>query len=167
MKKIQNITLIIVVLVLFTACNRDNIPQQIHQQISFFIQNEQGDNLLDSNAEMTYFRRISFLDLNDQKADVPINGITYDKNSLGQNYIKYISGAKRILLHRSDSSEIYTSKFFIKYNKYENDTKIMDNDTLDVSYSLSPSIFEVIEIKLNGEIVQIDKKHPVVIIKKN
>jgi len=149
MNGVKNIFQLFILSIFFIACNRDNIPQQIRQQINLYFQDKNGNDLLDFNAEVNYYRKIDFFDLNSEKADMPINSITYNKDNSNKNYIKYISGAKRSISENNENNKIYVSDFFITYNKHSKDTKVMDNDTLHVVYSSEPSIFRIQEIMLN------------------
>jgi len=128
------------------ACRRDDTPRQIFQQINFYIQDENGKDLLNPNVGMTYYGNTTFLDLNDERADVPIHSITYDKDITSTYFIKYLTGAKRIFARRSRNSEIYVSDFIIRRSDINEESKTIDSDTIHVVYSLKPSIFEVQEV---------------------
>lgn len=134
------------------ACKRDDdVHQNIDQTINFYFQDINGKDLIIPNDAAGYAGRITFIDNLADRNNTAVSGITSGVDDAKKNYMQYIAGATRQGLADSTATrKTYRSQIFINYNKVTNDTKVMAQDQLDISYSWTPTLFSVSSIKLNG-----------------
>ncbi|WP_260395428.1 hypothetical protein [Elizabethkingia anophelis] len=137
------------------ACKRDDdVHQNIDQTINFYFQDSNGKDLIVPNDPEGYSGRITFIDNLSNRANTTVSGITPGTDDAKKNYMQYIAGATRE--GQPDSTAVkkeYKSQILISYNRRTNDTKVMAQDTLDILYSWTPSLFNVSSISINKKVV--------------
>ncbi|MCL1667381.1 hypothetical protein M2T82_04820 [Elizabethkingia ursingii] len=138
-----------------TACRQDDgVHQNIDQTINFYFQDTNGNDLIIPNDPTGYASRITFIDNLSITGNTAVSGITPGVDDAKKNYMQYIAGAIRQGQPDSTAtSKTYTSQILINYNKVTNDTKVMAQDTLNIVYSWTPSLFNVSSISVNKKVV--------------
>lgn len=137
------------------ACKRDDdVHQNIDQTINLYFQDANGGDLIIPNDPVGYAGRITFIDNLADRNNTAVSGITPGVDDAKKNYMQYIAGAtRRGLADSTATRKTYESQILINYNKRPDDTKVMAQDVLDISYSWTPTLFSVSSIKLNGNVV--------------
>lgn len=143
------------IFLLVTSCRQDDgVHQNIDQTINFYFQDTNGKDLIIPNDATGYASRITFIDNYADRGNTAVSGIAPGVDDAKKNYMQYIAGAtKRGLPDSTATSKTYISQILINYNKVANDTKVMAQDTLNIIYSWTPSLFSVSSIKLNSNVV--------------
>ncbi|WP_407489754.1 hypothetical protein [Elizabethkingia anophelis] len=138
------------------ACKRDDdVHQNIDQTINFYFQDTNGKDLIIPNDPEGYAGKITYVDDFSINNNATVSGITSGVDASKKNYMQYIAGAtRRVSKDSTATSKTYTSRLFISYSKRtNNDTKVMPQDTLDIVYSWTPSLFNVSTISVNKKVV--------------
>lgn len=141
------------------SCRSDEDSiQKIDQIINFYIQDASGKDLLIPNAIGSY----TTISMNDVLAPTDIATVSFspkiDANST--NFIEYIAGATRQLQSGADSDDrVYRSRIRVALTKKITDTTSAAsiNDTLEIRYRWTPTVFEVSKVFYNNSELPITK----------
>ncbi|MCY0969787.1 hypothetical protein [Chryseobacterium wangxinyae] len=132
--------------------------QKIDQIMSFYIQDANGKNLLIPN-KIGSFTSVAMNDLLATTDNAPVsNSLKSISDSV--SYIEYIAGATRQLESGGDSdNRMYRSQIRVALTKKLTDTTFaeVDNDTLQIFYHWTPSVFEVSRVLYNKSELPINK----------
>lgn len=138
------------------SCRGEDINdlQQIDQIINFYIQNNNGVDLLNTENSGAY-TGINLQDLNNPDTALkPITTFATKKDTNGISYIDYSAGATRVLQTPSGQyPETYQSEFYINLEKTVNNASVADRDTIKIQYSSEPKLFQVSKIWYNNQLV--------------
>ena len=151
MKKILNLifSFIIISLAFLSCRNSDDVAQEIDQNLVIYVDSA-GIDLLNSKIPNAY-SSISFNDINGVTDSAPVSySLLKDADTI--NYMKYVSGAKRILIDSSNvNKKIYQSKIALKFTKTTQNSAIYTlNDTMVINYSFSPERFQIDNVIYNN-----------------
>ena len=147
------LSIIVTALVLLCACQRDEEDiQVIDQVLKMYVHNSAGQDLLNNRIKDSY-SSVSLLDLLGETALVPVSGFSLIKDSDTVTYLDYAAGAVR-LKRDSIGPELktYYSKFIIRYSKTVNSQTVTDDDTIEIDYKWTPSLFELSSLKYNNQL---------------
>ncbi|CAI9674427.1 hypothetical protein EAVNNN508_01805 [Elizabethkingia anophelis] len=156
MRKWQFFFGIAFIFLLVASCRQDDgVHQNIDQTINFYFQDTNGKDLIIPNDPEGYAGKITYVDDFSINNNATVSGITSGVDASKKNYMQYIAGAtRRVSKDSTATSKTYTSRLFINYSKRtNNDTKVMPQDTLDIVYSWTPSLFNVSTISVNKKVV--------------
>lgn len=132
--------------------------QKIDQIMNFYIQDTNGKDLLIPN-KIGSFTTIAMNDMLAVTDTAPVSSsvkIVSDSVS----YIEYIAGATRQLESGSDTdNRIYRSQIRVALTKKLTDTTFaeIDNDTLQIFYHWTPTVFEVSKVLYNDSELPVTK----------
>lgn len=150
MKKLFKIlALTFMAFVALISCRTDDAPvQEIDQTLQIFVDSA-GTDMLNNNLALAY-KNISFNDINGLTDNTPVT-LNLLKTPDTINYLKYIAGAKRILVDSSNlNRKLYQSKIALKFSKpTPNNTVFTVNDTMIINYSFSPERFQIDNVVYN------------------
>lgn len=134
-----------------TGCRSDEESiQKIDQIINFYIQDASGKDLLVPNVIGSY----TTVAMNDVLAPTDIAAVSFSPktDTDSRNYLEYIAGATRELQSGGDSDErVYRSRIRVALTKKITDTTFNEavNDTLEIRYRWTPTVFEVSKVLYN------------------
>lgn len=143
------------------SCRSDEDSiQKIDQIMNFYIQDANGKDLL-RPGQIGSFTTIT---LNDNLAATDVAPISFSPKMTTDSifYQEYIAGATRQLVNGSDANSEnrqYRSDVRVALTKKLTDSTFseIDNDTLQIFYNWTPSIFEVSKVFYNNNEVQVTK----------
>jgi hypothetical protein len=132
--------------------------QKIDQIINFYIQDAAGKDLLVPNTIGSY----TSVSMNDVLAAKDIAPVSFSPKSTENsiNYLEYIAGATRQLQSGGDSEDrVYRSKIGVALIKKITDTTFNAavNDTLEILYHWTPTVFEVSKVLYNDSELPVTK----------
>jgi hypothetical protein len=135
----------------FLSCRSvyDDDLQKIDQIINMYMRNSDGRDLFHKKKDTTYFT-YSMNDVNGIADNSPVSS-SLKATADSTLFIEYIAGAKRVGLDTLDpDNKTYHSVISLSLIKRLNNT-ILDtiNDTLEIQYRMTPSVFEVSKIYYN------------------
>ncbi|ANF50920.1 hypothetical protein A0O34_10495 [Chryseobacterium glaciei] len=144
--------ILIVFFALLSCRGGEDDIQKIDQIFNLYIKNSAGKDLLNSKLDST-FVSVSMNDVFGTTDNAPVT-FSMQKTTDTVNYIEYIAGAKRITLDSvSPENRTYHSKIALalrlSVNKVVTDTI---NDTLEIEYKYTPTVFEVSKVYYNNEL---------------
>ena len=145
----KNILSIFSLIFLLVSCgsDEDNV-QRIDQVLKIYIQNQQGQNLLNKDLEGG-FSSVQMFDLGGEFTSQVLKGYSVKKDSLDQQYIEYAAGGTRNLVGEIASGQIYQSDLAIAYF-ITGQTEPVAADELTLQYIHSPILFQIQQINQNG-----------------
>lgn len=128
--------------------------QKIDQIMSFYIKDAAGNDLLLPNSIGSY----TTVSMNDVLAPVDNAPVSNSRKMTADSiyYLEYIAGATRQLVNGADSDDrIYRSQIGIALVKKLTDSTVSEpvNDTLEILYRWTPSIFEVSKVNYNKQLI--------------
>jgi len=132
--------------------------QKIDQIMNIYIENSSGKDLLIPDSIGSY----TTISMNDFLAPKDIAPVSFSPQT-GDNsrrFLEYIAGATRQLESGGDSDErVYRSKIRVDLIKKINDTTFaaVVNDTLEIRYRWTPTVFEVSKVNYNGSELPVTK----------
>ena len=154
--KLRNIFGVLMIGLLIVACrnNNDDQLQNIDQTLDFYIQNAAGKDMLVPGDSTGYAGNISLLDLNAAQYQKPITGQTFAADpTSGKNFMQYIGGATKLVLDStSPKQKTYKSDFLI-LTKTGLNKAVADTNTIHITYSWTPSLFQVSTVSYNGNLL--------------
>lgn len=147
------LSIIVAALVLLLSCQRDEEDiQVIDQVLKMYVQNSAGQDLLNSKITGSY-TSVNLLDLLGETALVSVSGFSLIKDSDTVTYLDYPAGAVRLKRDSlSPTLKTYYSKFIIRYSKTVNSQTVTDDDTIEIDYKWTPSLFELSTLKYNNQL---------------
>lgn len=146
---------IIIVFFALLSCRSDEDSiQQIDQITDFYMKDSSGKDLFNPTKIGSY----SSVGMNDMLASVDISPVNNSRKMTVDStfYIEYIAGATRELVDDSDpNNKIYRSQIRLDLTKKISNTQFapVDNDTLEVFYHWSPSVFEISKVNFNKQLI--------------
>jgi len=146
------LTLMLAVLTL-VCCQRDEEETQVIDQVlKLYMQNSAGQDLLNPKIEGSYSTP-TLLDLLGEKDLQPISGYTFPKDVDTIVYMDYAAGAVRRLRDSvSPAQKTYYSKFVIRLPKTVDGVVVNDNDTIEIEYNWTPSLFQISKLWYNDKL---------------
>ncbi|KNB61994.1 MULTISPECIES: hypothetical protein [Chryseobacterium] len=128
--------------------------QKIDQIINFYIQDANGKDLLIPDS-IGSFTTIS---MNDVLASTDVANVSFSTKTAenSKRYLEYIAGATRQLQSGGDSDErVYRSQIRVALTKKLTDSTFSTpvNDTLEILYRWTPSVFEVSKVNYNNQLI--------------
>ncbi len=160
---LKKLLFLLVFFLLAASCRQEEESVQVIDQVlRIYVQDEAGNDLLDSKAEVSLYS-VNLVDLDATTANVPVSAMK-KLDSVKGYYYEYVSGAVRTL--KSEDSEVqnYYSTMGIRFQD-EAESEI-DQDTLRIDYKLSPRLFSLEEVWLNQNLVfkkELNKQNELVI----
>lgn len=143
-------SLMIIGFALLSCRSDEEGVQRIDQLIQIYIDSA-GQDMLNTNISGGY-SNLRMNDVNGFTDSAPVS-FNIKKNKDTVSYMEYIAGARRIGIDSSGTSKTYESKIALFYNKRINDSTLtINNDTLIVHYTSTPTIFQVSKIWYNNEL---------------
>ncbi len=138
-------------IILLFSCRADEEDTQvIDQVINLYLKNSSGQDLLNSNITGSYSSTTLF-DLLGETELESISGYSLLKDEDTVVYLDYPAGAIRLLKDSvSPEQKTYYSKFVIQLYKEEN--SVTDNDTIEIEYNWTPSLFQISKLWYNEEL---------------
>jgi len=132
--------------------------QKIDQIMNFYIQDINGKDLLVPNTIGSY----TTVSMNDVLAPTNVATVSFSPKTTenSTNYLEYIAGATRELQSGGDSDErVYRSRIRVALTKKITDTTFAEvvNDTLEIRYHWTPTVFEVSKVLYNDSELPISK----------
>ncbi|MDQ1098001.1 MULTISPECIES: hypothetical protein [Chryseobacterium] len=138
-------------LVLFAllSCRSDEDSiQNIDQILDIYIKNSAGQDLLNAKKNGS-FSGYTMTDLFGTIDNAPVNN-TLKVTADSLYYIEYIAGARRITLDSvSPDNRTYHSRIALALRRTQNNVTDTINDTLEIQYRWTPSVFEVSKVYYN------------------
>lgn len=149
----QRISIILsAIVLLFSGRGDDNDYQVVDQVLNLYVKSQDGQDLLDSEVEGSY-SSVTLLDLLSETALTTVSGSTLLKDVKDTTYLDYAGGATRLLKDSiSPEQKTYYSKFIIRYSKTDNTQAVNDDDTIEIHYKWTPSLFELSKLWYNDEL---------------
>lgn len=147
------LSIIVAGLMLLFSCQRDSEDvQAIDQVLKMYVRSSNGQDLLNNRIKGSY-TSVSMLDLLGKTALVSFSGYSLLKDSDTITYIDYAAGAVRLKRDSlSPEYKTYYSKFIIRYSKTVNTQTVTDDDTIEINYKWTPSLFELSTLKYNDQL---------------
>ncbi|WP_374445784.1 hypothetical protein [Epilithonimonas sp.] len=140
------------IILLFSCRGDDNDYQVIDQVLNLYVRNQYGQDLLDSKLEGSY-SSVTLLDLLSETALTSVSGSSLQKDVKNITYLDYAGGATRLLKDSiSAEQKTYYSRFVIRYSKTVDTQVINDDDTIEIEYKWTPSLFELSKLWYNNEL---------------
>lgn len=132
--------------------------QKIDQIMSLYIEDATGKNLLIPN-QIGSFTTIS---MNDRLAPIDNAPVSNSVKTISDSvqYVEYIAGATRELVSGGESeNRMYRSEIRVDLTKKLTDSTFaeIDNDTLQVFYRWTPTVFEVARVLYNNAELSVTK----------
>ncbi len=132
--------------------------QKIDQIISLYVQDANGKNLLIPN-QIGSFTTIAMNDMLAPVDNAPVsNSVKTVSDSI--QYIEYIAGATRQLESGGETeNRMYRSQIRVDLTKKLTDSTFapIDNDTLQIFYRWTPTVFEVARVLYNNSELPVAK----------
>ena len=155
--RFNNLSISIFSAIVFSAVlscsNGDEDVQYIDQTAQFYMKNAAGQDLLNSELIGSY---ISYTG-NDVLGLTDSSPITFSKiiDSNGLYYWQYQAGARRLLLDSiSPNEKYYHSLIALNLTKKITDsTTTIEQDTMEIRYKWTPSVFEVSKVYYNNQLM--------------
>ncbi|MBW7675119.1 hypothetical protein [Chryseobacterium chendengshani] len=128
--------------------------QKIDQIMSFYIKDAAGNDLLLPDKIGSY----TTVSMNDILAPVDNAPVSNSRKMSADStfYLEYIAGATRQLVSGADSDDrVYRSEISVALVKKLSDSTVSEpvNDTLEILYRWTPSIFEVSKVNYNKQLI--------------
>lgn len=132
--------------------------QKIDQLMSFYIQDANGKNLLIPNKNGSF----TTVGMNDMLAPIDNAPVSNSVKTVSDSvqYIDYVAGATRQLESGGETeNRMYRSQIRLDLTKKITDTTFadVDNDTLQIFYRWTPSVFEVSKVLYNNSELPVTK----------
>lgn len=136
------------------CCRGDeNEYQVIDQVLKMYVRSASNPDLLNSKIPGSY-TSVSLLDLLSETAQAPISGSSLQKDSDTITYLDYAAGAVRELKDSiSPELKTYRSRFLIRYSKTMNSQTVNDDDTIEIEYRWTPSLFELSKLWYDNQLI--------------
>jgi len=165
----KRIPIFLLFLIISCTPGRDEVIQDIDQRLQFYIQDQNGQDLLIPGDSLGYAGSINLFDLNADRVNVPISGITYKLDSTSMHhYMEYIGGATRILADSIDEGKkIYFSDYLMTMKK-NMQAAVADSDTVHIVYQWTPALFQVSQVEVNKKTVftkNSDSQNKIILVK--
>lgn len=144
--------LIIFSLISILSCRGDGLEhaQRIDQILHVYIQNAQGQDLLNKQIAGAY-NSVEFKDLSAQYDRVSVN-TTARIDDKQKHFLEYVAGATRVLQpNATDASRVYKSTIAIQYRLTA--TSPIQEGILEIFYSWTPTLFQVSSIYYNQKLI--------------
>ena len=148
------LSIIFSAVLLLLSCQRDEEETQaIDQVLKLYMQNAAGQDLLNARIPGSY-TSVSLLDILGERDLIPISGFSLLKDADTLTYMDYPAGAIRLKADSVSTAdrEIYYSKFVISLQKTVNSALVRDDDTIQVEYMSTPSLFQISKLWYNDEL---------------
>ncbi|WP_379966558.1 hypothetical protein [Epilithonimonas sp. UC225_85] len=148
------ISIILSAVILLFSCQRDEDEiQAIDQVLKLYMHNADGQDLLNSKIPGSYSTP-TLLDLLGEENEQAVSGYTFPKDADTVVYMDYPAGAIRLLRDSSISPEqkTYYSRFIIRLPKTINNVVVNDDDTIEIEYNWTPSLFQLSKLWYNKEL---------------
>ena len=149
------ISIIISSILLLFSCQRDEADVQVIDQVVklYMSSATTGQDLLNPKITGSYSTP-TLLDLLGERDLQPISGYTFPKDADTLVYMDYPAGAIRLKADSVSTAdrEIYYSKFVISLQKTVNSALVRDDDTIQVEYISTPSLFQISKLWYNDEL---------------
>ncbi|RNA61226.1 hypothetical protein D1631_04370 [Chryseobacterium nematophagum] len=143
-------SLVLFCLLLSCRSDEDSI-QKIDQIINLYMRNGSGQDLFNKKTEGFFaYTANDVLGVTDNAPiSIPLKA---DADSI--LYMEYIASAKRELIDSlsSGNDQTYRSKIALALRRTVNNVNDTINDTLEIHYHLSPSVFEVSKVFYNNNL---------------
>jgi len=142
---------ILVVFFAFLSCrNDDDDLQKIDQILTIYMKSSSGQDLLNPNKSGSY---ISYTvnDVFGTTDNAPVS-IPLKLSSDSLYYMEYIAGAKRITDDSLSDTRTYRSRMALALRRTVNSVTDTINDTLDIEYRWTSSVFEVSKVYYNKQL---------------
>jgi hypothetical protein len=139
----------------FLSCGSDDDSlQKIDQLFNLYIKDSAGNDLL-KPTEIGSYTGVTFTDELAEKDNV---NVSYSRKMLADStyYLEYLAGATRQFVEGdSDGNKIYRSVIQVslikKISETQNDPVV--NDTMEIFYHSSPTVFEVSRVLYNKQLI--------------
>ncbi len=146
------LTTMLIILTLICCQRDDEETQVIDQVLKLYMKNSDGQDLLNPSIKGSYSTP-TLLDLLGQKDLQVISGYTFLKDADTIVYMDYAAGAVRRLRDSiSPQQKTYYSKFVIRLPKTINEVVVNDNDTIEIEYNWTPSLFQISKLWYNDKL---------------
>ncbi|MBB4807992.1 hypothetical protein HNP38_003332 [Chryseobacterium defluvii] len=142
---------ILVVFFAFLSCRNDEDSlQKIDQIFNLYIKDGAGKDLLNTGKPGSF--SYSMNDTFGNTVTAPVSS-SLKMTSDSVYYIEYIAGAKRRTLDSiSPDNRTYHSKIALELKRTVNNVADTINDTLEIQYEWTPSVFQVSKVYYNHEL---------------
>lgn len=148
------ISILLSAIILLFSCQRDEEEtQNIDQVLKLYMQNSEGQDLLNPNIEGSYATP-SLLDLLGVRDLQTISGYSFLKDADTLVYMDYPAGAIRLKIDSlsNDSQQTYYSRFIIRLPRTINEVTVNDDDTIKIEYQSTSSLFQISKLWYNDEL---------------
>ena len=139
-------------ILLLQSCKTDEDPvQRIDQTMNIYIRDNAGKDLLHPTNTGSY---VSFT-FNDALGDKDVSPVPYSREVTTDSvfYIKYVAGARRVLIADNGETQTYRSLIALALQKkLSPTTSSVENDTMEIQYTLTPEVFEVSKVYYNNQL---------------
>ncbi len=143
------------VILLYSCRGDESDLQVIDQVINIYVANSSGQDLLNSDLDGSYSSYELWDLLGTYDLTEITSGFSLKTDDDGIKYIKYISGATRVLTDSvSPTLKYYQSEFTVNMQmEVDEDSSYYDIDTMKVNYLWTNKVFQVYEIYWDEELV--------------
>lgn len=141
-------TLFSFLFLLMSCSTEDDNIQKIDQVLKIYIEDQDGQNLLNKDLEGG-FSSVQMFDIGGEFTSQALKGYSLKKDSLDQQYIEYVAGGTRNLIGENSEGKKYQSDFIIAYF-ITGQTEPVDIDELTLQYVNTPLVFRIEKISQNG-----------------
>lgn len=144
---------ILLVVLTLVCCQRDEEETQVIDQVlKLYMHNAAGQDLLNPKIEGSYSTP-GLLDLLGEENLQVISGYSFPKDADTVVYMDYPAGAIRLLKDSiSPEQKTYYSKFVIRLPRTINQVVVNDDDTIQIEYNWTPSLFQISKLWYNNEL---------------
>ena len=144
------LSIILFAFIILFSCKRDDEEMQVIDQVlNLYMKNSSGQDLFNPKIDGSY-TSVALYDLLADTDLKPISGYSLLKNTDTISYMDYTAGAIRLLQDSiNHDQKTYYSQFIIRLSKTENNIPVIDDDTIKIEYSLTPSVFQLSKLYYN------------------
>lgn len=153
--KLNHIVILKLIAVLFltVSCGSDDESlQRIDQVMNFYMKNSAGQDLLNGKKTGSY----TAYSVNDANglADIAPVSIPLKMTTDSLYYFEYLRGARRVILDSvSPENKTYKSNLTFSLSRTVNSQVVTVTDAMEIRYRWTPSLFQVSEVRYNGQVV--------------
>ncbi|PIF44068.1 hypothetical protein CLU96_0996 [Chryseobacterium sp. 52] len=144
---------LIAVLFLTVSCGSDEDSlQRIDQIMNIYMKNNAGQDLLNAKKAGSY----TSYSVNDVNGLTDVAPVAFPLKMTTDSiyYFEYLRGARRVIKDSiSPENKTYRSNLTFSFTRTVNNLPVTVIDAMEISYRWTPSLFQVSEVRYNGQVV--------------
>lgn len=133
----------------------DSDDLKTDQTLYIYVKDASGMDLLDFDLEDAPYSSVTLMDMGGEYDQESFSGYSKKEDDDGVYYYYYTAGATRNLVSEDGTNKVYRSD--VAMNWYDVDGNLQETDTLSITYTYTPELFQVSDVKFNSETQTIER----------